>query len=434
MKIIIVGAGFSGTCTYLLLRKLLPPSPSPHIVVIYDAHDPREAGASPGAPDLLMPQLGADLQDSAPIVGNIISLSPVAMRLLKYVDTKLYDKFKARSYVNRHFTFMSARGHTLGLVPAGDDKLPVEYTVSCPRYDSWRWLHETVGYDTIQYRRVTDVDLTGEKPIVRFDDGGEDDADLVVGADGVRSVVKRALFAEEANKYDPVFEGFCGVGGFMNVDIPLSVTKDESMVLTFGPAGSFGYCSAAPLAQGKISWWSNWGSPTPPDGNIMDPREIRKQLQARHGTWKDPFIQSVIAQSTTDRIYSVWTTPDLPRWGEKGAVLLGDAAHTLQATSGSGANQALEDSVTFCLLLSHYLGNGEPADSELTARGVTDLAIKGLYQIRSPRVASIRNRMRRLYITSSRIESTLVEYLWYLLLYLWTNSPFISRCYTPNSR
>ncbi|XTI86832.1 FAD/NAD(P)-binding domain-containing protein [Cenococcum geophilum] len=423
MKIIIIGAGVSGLSTYLLLRKVLPSFDS-HTILVYEAHSPREAlptGASNPFPSML-----GNLSDSAAVVGNIISLAPNSVRLLKFIDPKLYEIFKARGYINEHYTFKTARGHTLAVTPTRDNRYPVEYTISCPRYGLWKWLHEVVGEDKIQYRRVVEVDLSGEKPVVKFAGGGEEDADLVVGADGARSVVKKALFGEEAEgKYAARYEGFAGVGSFLDVEIPESVTKHKSMVFTFGPAGSFGYCSAAPLKQRTLSWWSNWGSPNIPDGNVMDVEDIRRQLQERHGTWKDPVIQRIIKEITTDRIYPVWTTPYLPHWGQRGAVLLGDAAHALRAMSGQGAGQALEDSVTFCLLLSHYITKAETAGSDLTVKEGIELTAKGLYEIRSPRVAFVRDRSRRMYFTKKRINNVVVEYMWYVFIYLCTKFSMI---------
>lgn len=183
---------------------------------------------------------------------------------------------------------------------------------------------------------------------------------------------------------------------FVDAEIPEAITKLKSMVFTFGPTGSFGYCSAAPLLQRKLGRWSNWGNPNVPDRNVADTEEIRRQLQERHGTWKDPVIQSIIENMTTDRAYPIWTTPNLPYWGDAGAVLLGDAAHTLQATSGQGAGQALEDSVTFSLLLSHYMTKFETPGSILTVEEGVKLSAIALYEIRNPRVAAIRARARNL--------------------------------------
>lgn len=221
--------------------------------------------------------------------------------------------------------------------------------------------------------------------------------------------------------------GFCGVGAFLDVDLPESITRHKSMVFTFGPTGSFGYCSAAPPEQRKLGWWSNWGTPRIPDGNTMDPEEIQKQLFERHGTWSDPVIRKIIGKTTTDRIYPIWTTPDLPYWGARGAVLLGDAAHTLPATSGQGAGQALEDSVTFSLLLAHYASKAAAGDSNLSEGDAIELATKGLYEIRHPKVATIMVRSRNLYLTDKKIDNILFEYLYYVFIYLSTNLPILGK-------
>lgn len=44
--------------------------------------------------------------------------------------------------------------------------------------------------------------------------------------------------------------------------------------------------------------------------------------------------------------------PELPHCGEKAIVLIGDAAHAIDPTTGQGASQALEDPQTFALLLA----------------------------------------------------------------------------------
>ena len=167
--------------------------------------------------------------------------------------------------------------------------------------------------------------------------------------------------------------------------------------------------------------------PNIPENNVVDPEEIRRQLKDRHGSWKDPVIQSIIRSMTTDRIYPIWTTPNLPYWGARGAILIGDAAHTLQATSGQGAAQALEDGVTFSLLLSHYTAKVDAGDNDLTTEKSIELTARALYEIRNPRVAAIRARARNLYVTNKRINNIVVEYLYYCFIYVWTNFPIIGQ-------
>jgi 2-polyprenyl-6-methoxyphenol hydroxylase-like FAD-dependent oxidoreductase len=199
------------------------------------------------------------------------------------------------------------------------------------------------------------------------------------------------------------------------------VIEDQSMVLTFGPSGSFGYCSAAPQERRLVGWWSNWRLADIPESNSVDPEEVHKQLLDRHGSWKDPVIQGIIAAMSTDRIYPLWTTPELPYWGRDRALILGDAAHTLQANSGQGASQALEDSVAFTLLLASYLTKGKSDQDAI------DLATRGLYKIRNPHVQTIKSQARNLFIMEKRFNNVIVEYALYCFIFLWTRFPVLSK-------
>ncbi|KAF7195957.1 Zeaxanthin epoxidase, chloroplastic [Pseudocercospora fuligena] len=271
--------------------------------------------------------------------------------------------------------------------------------------------------------------MSGDRPVVKFEDGRSSAVDLVVGADGVHSVVKRSIFGEaDKSQYAPRFEGYRGVGAFLDMqEMPEIISKQRSVVVTFGSTGSFGYAAAAPLSQCRLGWWSNWPTAEPPISSYTDPNDVRQQLLERHATWKDPVIQRCILRSSTDRVYPLWTTPDLPHWGERGCVLLGDAAHTLQATSGQGAVQALEDSVTFSLLLAYHLSNkvGPDFASSVQVSEAVEAASKGLYELRHQRVRDIRARARNLYFGGRANRNIFWEYLYYCFLFVVTNFPTV---------
>jgi len=204
MKIIIVGGGIAGLSTYLHLRKFLPNFDS-QTVIIYESHKPRTgiptSESEPGLTNL------EDLSSSTAIVGGGLGLSPNGARILKNIDENLSEAVKAQGFVCETYTFKTARGHYLAKQPTTDKKSPPEFTVSTSRHGLWECLHKAVGEGKIQYRKVVDVDVSAPKPIVKFSDGEEEEADLVIGADGVRSAVKKGIFgAENETTYAPHYE------------------------------------------------------------------------------------------------------------------------------------------------------------------------------------------------------------------------------------
>lgn len=115
-----------------------------------------------------------------------------------------------------------------------------------------------------------------------------------------------------------------------------------------------------------------------------------------------------------------------------------DLAADLFVNLIQGAAQALEDSVTFSLLLTHYLSESlqeeetslddgqRPASSHALAQSI-DSATKALYSLRHERVANIKTQTRNLYFGRRKITSLWWEYTYYCFLFLVTNFPRIGK-------
>jgi 2-polyprenyl-6-methoxyphenol hydroxylase-like FAD-dependent oxidoreductase len=193
------------------------------------------------------------------------------------------------------------------------------------------------------------------------------------------------------------------------------------MVFSFGGNGFFGYSSGGPPTSQQLMWWSTFETTHLPDITAIDPQVIKTALLKRHKNWHDPILQDIIHKAEVKSVYPTWTLPELPHWGERGVVLVGDAAHAMDPTTGQGASQALEDAQTLALVLGG-LEQGGNMDSQHV-----DIGINLFHKIRAPRVAAIVERGKKIAGRKANV-GVVKEYFMYYFLWLMIRFPAIGKC------
>ncbi|KAF2632007.1 FAD/NAD(P)-binding domain-containing protein [Macroventuria anomochaeta] len=440
MKIIIVGGGIAGLSTYLHLRKRLPNS-SRHIITVYESHKPRSTASGTSSLDRLNQSVNLNaLSESTAIVGGGLGVSPNGMRVLRDLSLDLHDRVVAQGFPAENFFFKGANDWTLGIQSTSDKAVRAEgdaeeVCIASSRHGLWHTLRQYViekhGQDVIKHKKVLKVVRNTDKPRLRLqvhmlDEQGQkevDDADLVIGADGVKSVVRKALFGD-SEKYNPVYSGQSGVGGFHNTTIPPIISNRKAMVFEFGGNGFFGYASGGPVSAKQLMWWSTFETSSLPDTRDVDPQAIKHALLERHKNWKDPVVVDIVKNADVESIYPTWIMPELPHWGERGIVLVGDAAHAMDPTTGQGASQALEDSQTFVLLLAELLDDERYGNA--SEKWIIDQAVEIFHKIRSPRINKIVERGKKLAGRKASV-GIVKEYVMYCFLWLLIKFPLLGK-------
>jgi len=157
-------------------------------------------------------------------------------------------------------------------------------------------------------------------------------ADIVIGADGIRSTVRRSLFGEEPLRY----------GGHRAWRAGTRFDDErvrECFVEVWGVGGGFGF---GPAGAGRVYWYCFEAVPE----RAPAPRRPRNEFLRRYGAWFEP-IPALIESTEPGAIEPTFTYDRPPRrnWGRGRVTLLGDAAHPMKPNIGQGAAQALEDAV-----------------------------------------------------------------------------------------
>ena len=180
-------------------------------------------------------------------------------------------------------------------------------------------------------RGATAVDALGERYA----------ADVVVGADGHRSAVRRAVL-------DPAPATESGWTTWQGVTPVLpELAEGATGVCVVGGSGLAGLL---PSGDGLLMWWFDVHQPL-----RGSPAAALAERFAGYGPLVEGLLETIRDQDLESFRHVTHRIPD--RWGRGGVTLLGDAAHAFPPTQAQGANQALEDA----WLLSRALGT-DPRD------------------------------------------------------------------------
>ena len=154
-------------------------------------------------------------------------------------------------------------------------------------------------------------------------------ADVLVGADGIHSTVRRHLFGEVA----PAYMGYRSHR--MVVDNNAGV---DCFTELLGRGQRIGL---VPIAPGRIYIWTTFNSPRDPAPQLRSADEFR----ALFAQFTDPRVVKLFSQirSADEIITTEVEELALERWGEGRTVLLGDSVHAMTPNIGQGAGMAMED-------------------------------------------------------------------------------------------
>jgi salicylate hydroxylase len=273
-------------------------------------------------------------------VGAGINIGPNASRILR--------RFGIAEQLARHgvrpLTFDQRRwddGRFLVRAPLGD---AVETTFNAPYYtlhrgDLHRAIAAAVQADRVHLgRRFTHLVDHGDRVEAHFESGAAVSADVLIGADGIHSVVRHALFGPEK----PRFTGCVAYRGLVPSDRLMHLDLERTTQIWVGPGRHFVHYF---VSAGKLV---NFVAVTEEDSWLreswVDRGEVADALAAFAG-WHDQVLSIIGAADETYK-WALFDRSPLPQWSVGRVTLLGDSCHPMLPFMGQGAAQAIEDAAT----------------------------------------------------------------------------------------
>ncbi|MCW5251332.1 FAD-dependent oxidoreductase [Streptomyces sp. SHP 1-2] len=302
LRIAIVGAGYGGAAAARALGLL-----GADVTVYEQANAIREVGAG-------------------------IGLRPVTMN--RFRQWGIFDAIARVSSPSEYFEIVTATGEPImrETWPADGEQT---HTHLIHRGDFIEALLGVLPEGMVRLgHRLERVEDRGDRSLLAFADGTTVEADLVVGADGIKSVVRQQLFSDRA----PVFSGEHAYRAVISTDDAHGMVNDDNLRMYIG-RGTKVYL--LPLRHRRQVSFDI--TALCPDGT-WTPRVTKDDMLRTVDGFDERLVDITRGlDMNTVNVRAVYDIDPVDTWHSDSAVLVGDAAHSMLHHQGQGANSAIED-------------------------------------------------------------------------------------------
>lgn len=330
-----------------------------------------------------------ELRPEPTTLGGAVGILPNGLRLLHRLG--VYEGLVSCGFGGSMMTLHSLQGHVIGardMVGWAREETGFGY-LRVKRSDLVDVLLAAVREAQIPIhfgRRVQAIEEQEDRVSVLFGDGVRDEADMVLGCDGIHSFVRRSVV-------DPgqtvAYSGMSGLATLIPAEgiSPQTMEQVNGIEATLTEDGMLFVNPCTPDKNELLLFFSKEVA-LPDSGESRDGWEAHGKeevdgfkdmllglLEGARGEWESA-LRELIDKTSVVNFYPIYRLPTGGAWSKGRCVLIGDAAHAMSPHAGQGVSMALED----VFLLSRLL--------EDSSRPLTEVFEK-YDTIRRPRVNEI---------------------------------------------
>lgn len=279
--------------------------------------------------------IDVEICEAAPaprVTGTGLGMASNATKVLRALGVGLGERGSGQAV--ERLEFRTARGRLIRAVPIQQITAQLGHPLVCiHRNRLTELLMDAAGDTPIHYgAQVTAIQTAAGGVRAICADGTNLCADVLIGADGIHSMVRATACGESA----PTEHGYvCWLGtvGFSHPRMSRGYVGHY-----WGRGQRFGLID---IGDGAAYWW---GTRNMSDALARDWRGGKAEIRAAFDGWA-PEVLDIINRTPDDAVVAVpaQDRPFLERWGRGPVTLLGDAAHPMLTSLGQGASCAVED-------------------------------------------------------------------------------------------
>lgn len=357
LNIAVIGAGYAGATAAFALGQL-----GARVTVYEQATEVKEVGAG-------------------------IGLRPSTMDQFRKLG--IFDVIEAVTSPSDCFEILTAQGQRIAMEPWPEKEAFGATTHFVHRGDFIDALLSVLPGDMVKLgHRLSKIVDNGSTATVSFENGVTVEADLIVGADGIRSQVRRHLFSDKA----PVFAGEHAYRVVIPAADTFGLVDDGNLRMYMGHGTKI---YLLPLRhREEVSYDVTCLSTDPTPAPVSSKEQLLKVVAGFDERLVAITEGLDMAQVNLRAVYDIDPVAD---WHSNSVVLIGDAAHAMCHHQGQGANSAvldaggladaLKEANSVAEALARYQANRKPVTDELqriSRQGWSEDEIKSVFPNQHP--------------------------------------------------
>ena len=303
--------------------------------------------------------LTATVYEQAPALGEVgagLVVAPNAVRLLRRLGAmeQLLRRAVPLDWGWEFRRWTDGRVLSVEKLSGVCERLYGERTYVVHRADLLDTVQSAVPGDWIRLgARCTSVDESPHGVRLGFADGSQAEADVVIGADGVHSVVRRTV----AESVPPEYSGICAFRTIVPADAAPDFALRPAQTLWLGPGRHFVHYPINGGQAVNVVAFAPAGDYTDESWSATATIE---EFHAEFAGW-DPRVTDLIAAGGVPGRWALLDRAPLRHWSRGRITLLGDAAHPMFPFFAQGAAQSIEDAAVLARCLAASADDPEQA-------------------------------------------------------------------------